>query len=303
MKKSFWANLSHSHQAIFHIVVACFFASILISLVRFLSNEFHVFFIVMMRNLFGIIMFAPQILKNHRAILKTSKPNLHIFRGINGAFSMLIWYHVITILPLSEAVSISFVTPILTTIAAIFFLKEKVQARALTGGFLGFLGILIILRPGFREFSTAYFYLFASMVSWSISNLTIKLMTKTEKPQTIAAYMSLMIFVFSIPFAIGHFQPISFQNLLAFALLGFVSNLTVIFTAKAYVKAELSLLQPFDFTRLIFISIISYFCFGEPIDFWVIFGSLIILGGVIVTLPKKKLLKNKELGSPSATWQ
>ena len=289
MKTPFFKNISKNYKAIFYIIIACFFGSILVSLVRFLSREFHVFFIVMMRNLFAFLMFAPQIFKNHKAILKTTKPHLHIFRGINGAFSMLIWFHVITVLPLSEAVSLSFITPILTTIAAIFLFKEKAQAQTLIGGFLGFLGILIILRPGFKEFNPAYFYSFASMISWAISNLTIKVMTKTEKPKTIAAYMALMIFIFSIPFAITHFKPINFENFLAFFALGLVSNLTVIFMAKSYAKADLSIVQPFDFTRLIFISIISYFVFDEVIDFWVIIGSLVILCGVIIVLPKKQI--------------
>jgi S-adenosylmethionine uptake transporter len=291
---SFFKNISANHQAIFYIIAACFFGSILISLVRFLSQEFHIFFIVMMRNLLALLMFAPQILKNHRTILKTKKPSLHFIRGINGLFSMLLWFYAVKVLPLSEAVSLSFVTPILTTIAAIFFLKEKAQTRALAGGFLGFLGILIILRPGFREFNVAYFFSFAAMISWTFSNLTIKLMTKTEKPQTIAIYMALLIFIFSIPLALPHLQPINLVNFLAFAVLGLVSNLTVIFTAKAYAKSDLSLLQPFDFTRLIFISIISYFFFGEPIDFWVVIGSLTILCGVIIVMPKRKsvILKN-----------
>jgi drug/metabolite transporter (DMT)-like permease len=288
----FFKNLTQKSQAIYCCILACFFASILISLVRFLSAEFHVFFIVMMRNLFALLFFTPQIFKNYQAILKTSKPHLHIFRGINGLFSMLIWFHVISALPLSEAVSLSFVTPILTTIAAIFLFKEKSQIRTFVGSFFGFLGILIILRPGFREFNPAYFYSFASMISWSISNLTIKFMTKTEKPQTIAAYMSLMIFIFSIPFAIPHFQAINLQSFLLFAALGLTSNLTVIFTAKSYSKADLSILQPLDFTRLIFISIISYFFFGEIIDFWVIIGSLVILFGVIIAVSRKKNRNN-----------
>ncbi len=290
---SFFHKFSQNSQAICHLILACFFASILISLVRHLSHEFHVFFIVMVRNFFGLLFFLPQIIKDHRDVLKTNKPHLHVFRGLNGLVSMLIWFHVITVLPLSEAVSLSFITPILTTIAAIFFLKEKVKSHTWLGTFIGFFGILIILRPGFKEFNPAYFYSFASMISWTFSNLTIKVMTKTEKPKTIAAYMSFMILIFSIPFALPHLQTINFHNFLAFALLGLVSNFTIILTAKAYTKSDLSLLQPFDFTRLIFTAIISYFAFGETIDFWVVLGSLVILCGVIIVIPKHQNIKTK----------
>jgi drug/metabolite transporter (DMT)-like permease len=70
--------------------------------------------------------------------------------------------------------------------------------------------------------------------------------------------------------------------------LGLVSNLTHICISNSYAKADLSTVQPFDFTRLIFTAIISYFFFQEIIDFWVIIGSLVILSGTILAMPKRK---------------
>jgi drug/metabolite transporter (DMT)-like permease len=267
---------------------------VLIALVRHLSADFHIFFIVMVRNLFGLVFFLPQILHNYKGILKTSKPHFHIFRGVNGVISMVIWFHVVTVLPLSEAVSISFIIPILTTIVAIIFLKEKVGTHSWIASLFGFIGILIILRPGFKEFNNAYFYSFASVILWVISNIIIKLMTKTEKPQTIVAYMSIVMLICSIPFALPHLKALNFEDLFYFAALGLVSNLTHICISNSYAKADLSYVQPFDFTRLIFTAIISYFAFGEVIDFWVIFGSLVILCGVIIVIPRNKNWRKKQ---------
>jgi drug/metabolite transporter (DMT)-like permease len=284
---NFLTKLSHNSQGIFYALCACFFASILIAIVRHLSADFHIFFIVMMRNFFGLFFFLPQILQNHKSVFRTQKLHLHIFRGLNGLASMIIWFHVVTVLPLSEAVSISFIIPILTTIAAIFFLKEKVKAKAWIGTFIGFIGILIILRPGFKEFNSIYFFSFASVILWVISNIIIKIMTKTEKPATIVAYMSLVMLIASIPFAISHLKPIDNISLFWFALLGLASNLTHICVSNSYSKTDLSVVLPFDFTRLIFTMIISYFAFDETVDLWVILGSLVILSGVIIVMPKR----------------
>ncbi|MBU6338423.1 MAG: DMT family transporter [Rickettsiales bacterium] len=284
----FYHRLSQNSQGIFFIILACFLASVLIALVRYLSENFHILFIVMVRNFFGLLFFLPQILIDYKSVFKTSKLKLHIFRGTNGLASMMIWFHVVTVLPLSEAVSISFIIPIITTLVAMIYLKEKVTSKNWIGCFVGFVGILIILRPGFKEFNNAYFYSFASVILWVISNIIIKVMTKTEKPQTIVAYMSLVMLICSIPFALPHLKAIGFVDLLWFAALGLVSNLLHIFISTAYTKADLSYVQPFDFTRLVFTAIISYFAFDEVIDFWVIVGSLIILFGVIITLPKKQ---------------
>ena len=288
---SFFQKLSDNSQGICYAILSCFFASILIALVRYLSADFHIFFIVMVRNFFGLLFFMPQIIKNHKGIFKTNKLHLHIIRGVNGLASMLIWFHVVKVLPLSEAVSISFIIPILTTVAAIIFLKEKVKTHSWIASFVGLAGILIILRPGFKEFNSTYFYSFASVFLWIISNIVIKVMTKTDKPQTIVAYMSLVMLVCSIPFALPHLQPLNLESLLWFALLGLISNLTHICISNAYAKADLSYIQPFDFTRLIFTAIISYFAFGEVVDFWVVVGSVVILCGVIIVIPKRKKQK------------
>lgn len=284
----FYHNLSQEGQGIFYAIATCFFASILIALVRHLSSEFHIFFIVMVRNFFGLVFFLPQIIKNHNDVFKTNRIGLHIFRGLNGVTSMFLWFYVVKVLPLSEAVSISFIMPILTTVAAVYILKEKIRTHTWIGTFIGFVGILIILRPGFREFNPAYFFSFASVGLWVISNLLVKVMTKTEKPQTIVAYMSLIMLIASIPFAFPYMQPIDFEHFCYFAALGLASNLTHICLSHSYAKADLSLMQSFDFTRLIFTAIISYFFFGEIIDIWVVVGSLVILCGMLVVMPRRK---------------
>jgi drug/metabolite transporter (DMT)-like permease len=281
------ANFSNNSQGIIYAILSCFLASVLIAIVRLLSADFHIFFIVMMRNLFGLVFFLPQIFHDYQKVFRTQKIQMHIFRAINGLASMMLWFHVVTIMPLSQAVSISFIIPIVTTVVAVIFLREKVKSHTWIATLIGFVGILIILRPGFKEFNNAYFYSFASVILWVASNIIIKVMTKTEKPQTIVAYMSLIMFICSIPFALPHLTAVNFNNLVWFALLGLVSNLLHIAISSAYGKADLSYVQPFDFTRLIFTAIISYFAFGEIIDIWVVIGSLVILVGVIIVMPKK----------------
>lgn len=289
----YFHKFSDNTQGIFYALLSCLFASFLIALVRHLSADFHILFIVMMRNFFGLMFFLPQILYDHKKVFYTNHLKLHILRGVNGLASMMIWFYVVTILPLSEAVSISFIIPILTTVVAIIFLKEKVKSHTWIASFIGFAGILIILRPGFKEFNPAYFFSFASVILWVISNIIIKVMTKTEKPHTIVAYMSFIMFICSVPFAFPYLEPINFNNFLWFAALGAVSNLLHIFISSAYSKADLSYVQPFDFTRLIFTAIISYFAFGEIIDIWVIVGSMVILCGVIIVMPKRQRKKNR----------
>jgi len=293
--------ISHFHkfspnaQGIIYAILACFFSSILVALVRYLSYDYHIFFIVMVRNFFSLLFFLPQIMSDYRHVLATNKLRLHLFRGVNGLIAMLIWFYVITVLPLAEAVSFSFIGPILMTAFAVIFLKEKVKSHAWIASVIGFIGVLIILRPGFKEFNYAYIYCFISVILAGVSNVLVKVMTKTEKPQTIVTYMSFVMLLCSIPIAFPYMRPIGFDDIIWFALLGVFSNLTHICISHSYIKTDLSVVQPFDFTRLIFTAIIAYFAFDEAVDVWVIIGSLVILFGVIIVMPKRSSHKKQKV--------
>ena len=249
----------------------------------------------MMRNLFGLIFLLPQFIKNRGTIFQTKNIYLHVFRGGNGTISMFFWFYAVNSLPLSEAVSLSFLTPIVTTIASMIFLKEKVSKNIFMASFISFIGVIIILRPGFHKFDEGYIFSFCSIIFWTISNLIVKTMTKTDKPQTIVAHMTFFMFIFSMPFALPYLAPLNFTAFIEFFILGIISNMSYKLIAEAYSKNDLSILQPFDFSRLIFTSLVAYFIFDEKLDIWVFVGSLIILFGLILIVKKKSTKSQKKL--------
>jgi len=286
--QKFLNNLSKNSLSIYYAILASLFGALLIVLVRYLALEINIFFIVMVRNFLALILLLPQIYNQRDTILQTDRFGLHFLRSFNGFISMSLWFYIVTIMPMSQAVSISFLVPILTTIVAIFVLKEKVAKNIFLSVFLGFVGVLFILRPGFKEFSNAYYLSFISLILWTISQTLVKVMTKTESSQTIVVYMTFIMLILSLPFGILNWQEITIAQFLWLLLLGLISNLLHSAISKSYANADLSYVQPFDFMRLVFSAILAYFIFDEVIDFWVIIGSIIILIGVIIILPKKK---------------
>lgn len=277
------------------IIFTCFLLSIIITLVRDLNQKYHIFYIVMMRNFIGIIILIPQFIKYKKSLFKTKNIHLHIFRGANGTISMFLWFSAIISLPMSEAISLSFLTPIATTLASKYFLKERVNKNIFKSCIIGFIGVLIIIRPGFNEFKHGYIFCFGSIISWTISNLTVKTMTKTDKTRNIVAQMTIFMFLFSLPFAIPNIEKIDSVSLVKFLFLGIISNLCYKLIAQAYRKNDLSVLQPFDFSRLIFTSIIAYFVFNEKPDLAVFIGSGVILMGIILSLKKDNITNEKKL--------
>ena len=161
--------------------------------------------------------------------------------------------------------------------------------------FISFIGVIIILRPGFHKFDEGYIFSFCSIIFWTISNLIVKTMTKTDKPQTIVAHVTFFMFIFSMPFALPYLAPLNFTAFVEFFILGIISNISYKLIAEAYSKNDLSILQPFDFSRLIFTSFVAYFIFDEKLDIWVFVGSLIILFGLILIVKKKSTKSQKKL--------
>lgn len=287
-------SFSNNTKGIFYAVLAALFGALLVVLVRYLAQDFHVFFIVMVRNFLALILLMPIIIRKRQNIFKTKKFGLHLFRSINGLISMFVWFYVVTIMPLSEAVSISFVVPILSSVVAVYYLKEVVKKEIFLACILGFIGVLIVLRPGFREFSSIYLFSLASLFLWTISNVAMKLMSRTESPETIVVYMTALMLVMSIPFGLFYLEPLGLRDVALLLALGLVSNLLHFSISHSYKLVDLSYVQPFDFMRLVFTAVLAYFIFGEVIDFWVVIGSIVILFGVILVLPKRKK-KKKEL--------
>ncbi|MFZ9469584.1 MAG: DMT family transporter [Rickettsiales bacterium] len=278
------------------IILSSLILSILIAMVRILSLEYNIFFIVMMRNFFGLILTMPSIIKDKTNIFKTTNLKLHIIRSANGTISMFCWFKAVSLLPLCEAVALSFLTPIATIIASALIFNEKISKKISLVCISSFIGVLIILRPGFNEFNLGYLFSFLSIILWTISNLITKTMTKTSSPKLIVANMNFFQFIISIPLALPYLEPVKDSDILEFFILGVLSNFSYKLIAKAYCRNNLANLQPFDFTRLIFTSIIAYFVFGEKFDLWVWIGALIILFSLIILVKNwsKKLQKGLE---------
>lgn len=260
----------------------------MVGIVRHLTSIYEVLFIVFARQAFALLFLLPTIAKNYKTIFPTKKLHLHLFRNINGLLSVMLWFYAISEIDLPQAVSITFLTPILTTVAASIFLKEKVSKKTSLAIILGFIGMLIIVRPGFVEIKPAHILAMCSTMLWAISNVLIKTLTKTEKPLTISVYTALIMCLASTPLAFPYLDSLKeTHDLLWFATLGIISNLSQITLTTALSKSDLSSLQPFDFTRLIFASIIAYFAFNEIVNISTIIGSLIILLAAIYQSPFK----------------
>ena len=285
----FFYKFSDNSQSIFCIIGSCFLVSFLVGIVRYLSAFYDPSFIVMVRNIFALAILMPYIYKNYRNIFTRNKLTINILRASSGFLSMTMWFYAVSMIPIADAVSISFIVPSLTTIFAIIFLKEKINIKNWISIIIGFIGVLIIIRPGFKEFNIAYLLMIVSACFWAISNILTKILSASQQPINVVAYLTTVMTILSVPFGVFYIQPLTIFSIFLLIAMAIISNLSYFLLSKSYSKADLSIVQPFDFTRLIFSALIGYFIFDEKVDLLTIMGSLIILCGLLIALPKKNI--------------
>ncbi|MHA1566288.1 MAG: DMT family transporter [Alphaproteobacteria bacterium] len=137
------------------MVTAAFAFSIMTAMIRQAGQDLPPIEIAFLRNIFGALFMAPFFIKHGLRIFHTNRPTMHGARALFGFVGMVSWFSAITLIPLAQAVALNFTGPLFATVIAALILHEVVRARRWSATILGFIGALIVLRPGFVPFPLA----------------------------------------------------------------------------------------------------------------------------------------------------
>ena len=250
---------------------------------------------VLLRNLVSFIILLPwcAYMCRKKPIFKTTRMKYHFWRATVGIISMELWFYCISIMPMTLATALSFTTPIFSTIIAIIFLREHAGWHRWSAIMAGFAGVLIILRPDVQGFSYNALMVLAASFMMGISGVLVKNLTRTESPETIVFYMTLFLVFLSLPLAFIHWKDVnSYQWWLIFwiAFFSTVSHLTM---TRAFKRVDLVVLMPFDFTRLLFVSILAFIFFDETLDMQTAFGAFVIVASTVYIAHRETRHKQK----------
>lgn len=212
-----------------------------------------------------------------KKVFQTRCLSLHFMRGIIGVSSLFIYIFALKSIPLTDSRAIALSGPVITFIFAIIFLREKLDGKKSIALFVSLIGGYIIINPGSVSFHSASLLVLLATILWSVLDLIIKQISKTESSIKQTLYLTGLSATFSSPFAF--YNWIIPDNLLTLALMLiigviFLFNSFAIF--KAIKNADLTTIMPFDFCGMIFTAIISYFVFNEIIKFNTLIGSIIV---------------------------
>ena len=261
----------------------------------------HPFVVVFMRNVLAVLMLSPLLAWRGWSLLQSTQMRLYGFRVSIAALSMMAWFYALSLIPIGELTAISFLGPLFATLGAIFLLGERVRVRRWAALAVGFIGAMIILRPGGSPLGLGQVCALVSAVSAGLTVVLVKQLTAADDPDKIVFLTNLFITPISLIPAlfVWSWPPLAaVPALLAMGLCAVLGHVSLV---RGYAATEASLATTFEFSRLPFAVGIAYLAFGETIDLWTWIGAAIIFGSAVYITRREaqlKRLKNAAANSP-----
>ncbi len=230
------------------------------------------------RNAFGLLALLPMLMRSGRAPLRTRQLPLYFVRSAIGLASMLCAFWALGHLPMAQAVSLSYSTPLFVTIFAVLWLGETVRARRWAAVIIGFIGVLVIVRPGTGSFSLGSLVAVAAALLSSLVAIQIKQLTRVDGADTVVFYTYVFWVPLSLIPALFVWQWPEGMAWLWLALTGVMGTLGQLLWTRALRLGEVSALTPISFMQLPLVSVLAWLLFDEVLDRWTVLGAVIILG-------------------------
>lgn len=261
--------------------------TVMTTLIRETAKSVHPFEIAFFRALVNFVLMIPFALRAGATGLKTNNHKAFALRGVCGLVFLMSYFSGAALIPVAESQALSFTSPLWGSLLAVLFLSERVtrtRAFALTAGFVG---VLIILRPGVVQVSAGALLVLTGALAAAASNTIVKFTTRTDHPDAVVFYQ--MVYVTPLIFVPALWEwiwPTLEQLLLMFGV-GFFATLNQRFLSRAYAAADATAVLPFEFTRLPFAALIGYLAFRELPDIWAWIGGAAIFGASLYMVQRE----------------
>ena len=304
--------MNNNYLGILAIVLGTICFSINDISVKLFSTEIPLNQLMFFRAIFAIFILLFFILPFYGGFkyLNTNNPSFHIFRGLAVVGANTFFFISIAELSLAEATAIFFIAPVLITIFAVFFLKEKVGIRRSLACLVGFLGMLLIIKPGTISFELISLSPLTAALFYTALHIITRKYGSQEKPLTMSFYIQVCFLVTSLMFAggfyiadfnvwqsnaltflTGSWVSVNFFDLLhIFVGIAFPISIGGILVSYAYKNHEASFLAPFEYGALVVAVVSTYLIWNEIPDRLSLIGMIFIMvSGIFVSLREKQV--------------
>lgn len=235
------------------------------------------FEVTFFRSLSTLLVTLPFVLRHGRRAVVSRRPLLAVVRGCLGAGGMLCNFHALIHLPLATAISIQFARPLFVLALAALLLREWVSRRRAAVALVGFVGVLVIVRPG-QTMDPAALVALGGCVLLAGSIILLRILSRDDDTVSLLFYSGIAGTLFTLLPALAHWRwpaPEQWALIAVMAVFGVAGQSCFM---KGYAAGEASAMAPFDYSRLIFATLWGWFVFGNLPDAWTWIGSAILIG-------------------------
>jgi drug/metabolite transporter (DMT)-like permease len=280
-----WNRLSPNLRGMMLMAFSACVVAVLHTIARALTAEYHAMQIAFFRTTVPLIFLIPMLMRQGRlsgtAWWHTTRPGMHLLRGVLGAIGMMTWFFSLSLIPVGDATAITFSVVIFASIGAVVFLGERVGPRRIAAIAIGLMGTLIIVRPDTDAINLGAIVALVSSVFWAATLLVVKVLARTESSPTIVFYASVYFTVFVTPFAIYFWKWPEPEDVALMVLVGVLALLGQLALTGAMRSGEATAVMPIDFTRLLWAAGIGYIWFGEFPDLWTWTGGAVVFASTL----------------------
>ncbi len=257
------------------------------SMVKALGDSFDSFQIMFFRCAVGTAFLLPLMLRNGLGTYATRRPGMHALRTLAGVSAMACFFYALTHMALAEATAILFSRPLFTTILAVVVLGELVRWRRATATVVGFIGILVMMRPGGGAFEPAALVAVLGAMLAGGTAIIIKKLSTTEPTVVIVFWFTTGGTVLALIPAILVWRTPTGAEWGVLVLMGLLGLAGQAAMTRGFALGEASAVVSFDYLRLIFAGLIGIVLFAEVPDVWSVTGAAIIISSTLYIIRRE----------------
>jgi len=269
---------SKTLQGIAWMILAGFLFVGMTVIIRYLGSDIPAVEAAFIRYFIGSLIILPVVIRHWSGWPKMPIAKLYGLRGLVHGIGVILWFYAMARIPIAEVTAIGYVAPIFVTIGAAIFLGERLQFRRIMGVVFGFIGALVILRPGFQEISLGQLAQLCAAPLFAVSFLLAKKLTATQSSSLIVGMLSIGCTIVLLPGAIWQWRHPTLEEIFLLTVAAFIATAGHFALTKAFQAAPITLTQPLNFLQLVWAALLGMLLFDEALDPYVFAGAAIVIG-------------------------
>ncbi|WP_367271332.1 DMT family transporter [Phenylobacterium sp.] len=294
-------GLSPNLQGALWMLLSAVSFSVMTTLIKFLGDDYPAALQTFYRQAAGVAILLPVILRHRGAAFATSRPGILIFRSLAGTVGVILSFYAFQKMPLADANALSFTRTLWLVPLAALIVKEPVGPLRIGAALFGFVGVLVMIRPGAGgEFAIGLpaLAMLASALLFAFTVTGMKVLTRDHSTTVILVWSAVLGFVLSIPGAILTWRVPEPTDLLLLCLMGMIATVNQACYIKGMSLGDAGAMAPIDYTRLVFTAAIGFFLFAEIPGVWTIAGAAIVVASTLfITIREQQIARSARLSA------